>query len=373
MLRSLSDKNLDITVGVVEDSGALKNQLPDYVKVVTLSQLNEHWWHLGRTNVFLRSIIKPANWTKLFSLPYLLLKSKIKGSLLPLYSHYITADKEPPYNPYDIAIQYQAPSEILDYYTSHIVRTRKRWSWIHFDVAKFFMRQSSGEECYTLFDKIMVVSEPSLHSFIKRFPHLEEKTELFHNIVERERIKSLSKQFVPFDKKGGKHRNITTIGRLRTIKGQDIAIEAAAILKKQGYDFDWWMVGDGSSRNELEQLAIRSGISEKIHFTGNQANPYPYILHSDIYVQPSRSEGHSLTVVEARVFNIPIATTGFPTAHTILDGIDNCAVAEGFEPAQLARAIAKIWDTPVLDTDGIEQDNDADRLEKLVRQFHTEV
>lgn len=46
---------------------------------------------------------------------------------------------------------------------------------------------------------------------------------------------------------------ITTVGRLVTQKGYDIAIEAARILKEQGADFTWMVCGEGPERKMLEK------------------------------------------------------------------------------------------------------------------------
>ena len=43
----------------------------------------------------------------------------------------------------------------------------------------------------------------------------------------------------------------------------------------------------------------------------------------DIYVQPSRYEGHSVTVREAQILGKPVIITNYPTAKSqIQDGVD---------------------------------------------------
>ena len=56
---------------------------------------------------------------------------------------------------------------------------------------------------------------------------------------------------------------------------------------------------------------------------GKKSNPYPYIKACDIYVQPSRYEGKSVTVREAQMLCKPVVVTNYPTASSqIRDGID---------------------------------------------------
>ena len=46
---------------------------------------------------------------------------------------------------------------------------------------------------------------------------------------------------------------ILTVGRLYREKGQDIIPEVARQLKKEGYDFKWYLIGEGSIRKEIEK------------------------------------------------------------------------------------------------------------------------
>ena len=53
---------------------------------------------------------------------------------------------------------------------------------------------------------------------------------------------------------------------------------------------------------------------------GVKENPYPYIKKADIYVQPSRYEGKSIAIDEAKILKKPIVVTNFSTAK---DQIEN--------------------------------------------------
>ena len=53
---------------------------------------------------------------------------------------------------------------------------------------------------------------------------------------------------------------------------------------------------------------------------GMQDNPYPYIRQADLYVQPSRFEGHCVTVLEARLLAVPILATRNAAEEQLEDG-----------------------------------------------------
>ena len=78
---------------------------------------------------------------------------------------------------------------------------------------------------------------------------------------------------------------------------------------------------------------------------GEKANPYPYIRHCDLYIQPSRYEGKSIAVREAQILHKPVVITRFPTADSQLkDGIDGLIVPMNNEDC--AEGIAMLLGNP---------------------------
>ena len=60
---------------------------------------------------------------------------------------------------------------------------------------------------------------------------------------------------------------------------------------------------------------------------GKKDNPYPYIKHCDIYIQPSRVEGRCVTVTEAQILSKPVIITDYGTANAQLrNGYDGIIV-----------------------------------------------
>ena len=68
-------------------------------------------------------------------------------------------------------------------------------------------------------------------------------------------------------------------------------------------------------------------MEDHVIILGKKTNHYPYIKACDIYVQPSRYEGKSVTVREAQMLCKPIVVTNYPTASSqIKDGVDGVIV-----------------------------------------------
>lgn len=121
--------------------------------------------------------------------------------------------------------------------------------------------------------------------------------------------------------------NLVTIGRLSHQKGFDIAIKAAAILVEKGYDVKWYVLGEGEERIALEQSIKEHKLTANFILLGIKENPYPYINNATIYVQPSRFEGKSLAIDEAKILHKPILTANFTSAKDQIEsGINGLIV-----------------------------------------------
>lgn len=138
------------------------------------------------------------------------------------------------------------------------------------------------------------------------YPDAKGKISIVENYTDKELITSQSKEFsIPDADK----TVICSCGRLSPVKGFDMAVKAAKILKENGVDFIWYFVGDGPERSKIEKLISDYSLENKIVITGMQKNPYPYISACDIYVQPSYEEALGLTILEAHRLNKPVITT----------------------------------------------------------------
>ena len=76
-------------------------------------------------------------------------------------------------------------------------------------------------------------------------------------------------------------------------------------------------------KEKIVSLISDLGVEEEFVLLGEKSNPYPYIGQCDIYVQPSRYEGKSIAIDEAKCLCRPIVTTNFTTvADQITDGVN---------------------------------------------------
>jgi glycosyltransferase involved in cell wall biosynthesis len=94
-------------------------------------------------------------------------------------------------------------------------------------------------------------------------------------------------------------------------------------------DLKWYLIGFGSDKQLIRQKIAEAGMEEHVIMLGKKDNPYPYIKACDVYVQPSRYEGKSVTVREAQVLCKPVIVTSYPTARSqVRNGVDGIIVPQ---------------------------------------------
>lgn len=91
-------------------------------------------------------------------------------------------------------------------------------------------------------------------------------------------------------------------------KGQHILVLAGKQLKEEGFtNFSITFIGNGSSREYLEQLVKNNNLQQEIMFLGMKDQQYinDHLCEYDLFVQPSIYEGFGLTVAEAMAAKVP--------------------------------------------------------------------
>jgi glycosyltransferase involved in cell wall biosynthesis len=97
-------------------------------------------------------------------------------------------------------------------------------------------------------------------------------------------------------------------------KGVNDLLEAFAILES---DEALVYVG-GGEENALRQTVVSLGLQDRVHFTGFQINPYPWIRHAKLLVLPSSEEAMGYVLMEAAALGCGVVATDFPAAYEFL-------------------------------------------------------
>lgn len=215
------------------------------------------------------------------------------------------------YDTYDLAIGWGQGVPVK--FVANKVTAEKKAVWINADYEAVGHRREDDFDNFGKVDYIVSVSDKQNENMIGLFPEYREKCRVIYDINNAALIEKMSEAENAFTDYNG--FKIVTVGRLNELKGQDMAVDAAKILKDKGLQFRWYAVGDGPLRAKLENRIHQSGLENDFILMGAKANPYPYMKACDVYVQTSRFEGFCLTLTEARILNKLCVTTEFECVY----------------------------------------------------------
>lgn len=85
-------------------------------------------------------------------------------------------------------------------------------------------------------------------------------------------------------------------------------LDAARILKQDGWEINWLILGKGYEYDSLIRKKEQYGL-DNVHFLGFRKNPYAYMRAADIVGALSEYEGFSLTIVESLLSGTPVIST----------------------------------------------------------------
>ena len=168
--------------------------------------------------------------------------------------------------------------------------------------------------------------------------------------VERGKIRHIPSgiepaRFISADSQKLPSRDPLVIGSaavLEARKGHEFLLEAAALLKTDGFHLTYRIAGAGPLRHQLEQQAAHLGLQEEVHFLGFVSDIAKFLADIDIFVMPSLHEGLGVAVLEAMAAGKPvIASRVGGLAESVADDVTGILVPPANATA-LAQALAKL-------------------------------
>lgn len=268
------------------------------------------------------------------------------------YSHKFTCPLMPKIRPeieYDLAVSFLTPH----YFVAEKVRAKKKIAWIHTDYSRVQINRASELRMWDRYDHIVSISDAVTDSFLGLLPELKNKIIQIENILPEKLIRRQAEAFSTEKEMPKRGIRLLSIGRYCTAKNFDNVPDMCARLLQSGLDVYWYIIGFGPDEALIRQKIAEANMEERVILLGKKENPYPYIKACDLYVQPSRYEGKSVTVREAQLLGRPVVIARYATSSSQLedgaDGVivpmDNVGCAEGIaallgDPERMARLSA---------------------------------
>ena len=155
---------------------------------------------------------------------------------------------------------------------------------------------------------------------------------------------------------GGKHDIDKRALRLVTIsdfikrKRIDLCIECAKLLKKDGYDFKWHIIGDGPLFNEISGMIKANELESMVLLPGHLIDVRPNLAASDIFVLLSMQEGLPRSLLEAGAMGIPAVVSDIRGNRDLIESNKNSFLSPAGNYRAATECIKRLLDDTQLRT-----------------------
>ena len=298
-------KKYDVTILTIYAKGEFEKKLSPNVKLKTIYnfQFND------------MSNIKK----KITALKLLLLKKHF-------YKKYVKED-------YDIEIAFlEGPiTRLLGVKNKN---TRKI-AWVHNDITKVFgndlkakIKVAIDKKTYGKYQTLVFVSKDNKEKFTKIYKDIRNEylepvhKRVIYNYINPKLVEEGAKEVIE-ENLPNNIPTFLTVARLTKQKAIDRIIRAHKKLISKGFKHEFYVIGDGPERENLEKQILDLKVEKTFHLLGKKENPYPYFKVADCILLSSDYEGYPVVFTEAMVLNKPIITTN-------VSGSDNIKGKYGF-------------------------------------------
>lgn len=136
----------------------------------------------------------------------------------------------------------------------------------------------------------------------------------------------------------------SSVGRLVSIKGYDVLINAAKLACRRIPNLVWVIIGEGNVKKNLENQIRAEGLNERVILAGQfeREDVLSAVKSSTLFVMPSRYEGTPIALLEAALVGCPIlasAVGGIP--ELVTDG-EHALLVPPDDPEALANGAVSL-------------------------------
>ena len=222
---------------------------------------------------------------------------------------------------------------------------RGKSSWL----SKYICRKS-----YQNYDAIIAQSNDMSNDLTYNWGVSDSKINVINNPIS---IKKIQERIIgcarPADMPKGNLPVYLSAGRLSYQKGYDTILKRLSEMKPK-IPFEYYIIGDGESKEEIIGLIEKYKLSNTVKLLGFKSNPYDYISNCDALVLSSRYEGFPNIVLEANALGKPVFTNRCPGGinEIIENGING--IACDFEKQSCFEKGLKVFQQTAFDSVKIE-------------------
>ena len=173
-----------------------------------------------------------------------------------------------------------------------------------FKLFSFMIKKS-----YVSATHIVSVSDILTHTICKVYSIDKDKITTIKNGVDFELIEKAHLSNNSLYSKYSTYKKIIAIGRLEIEKDFKTILKAFNIVRRKFHDSILILVGDGSDKENLKNLARELNIQNITFFLGWKENIFKDLKRSDLFVFSSYTEGFGRVILEAMASRVPVIAT----------------------------------------------------------------
>lgn len=327
LFQKIDPKQYELSLFILTGQGELVGQVPERVKI-----LNKKYYPIsvhdrqGKKRLFKTvmkaMLVRGTGWKRMRYMLRCLRGMADQGNIQKdkLFWKILSDGAQRLEQEYDLAVAYLEGG--ASYYVAAYVKAKRKAAFVHINYTLAGYNRELDEDCYLAFDQIFTVAEDVKEVFLSVYPECKDRTEVFNNLIDREKIIRRSQEGGGFTDDYNGYR-ILTVGRLVTQKALTVAVEAMKRLKTVGRPFRWYVLGEGEMRKKLEEQIRVLELEEDFMLLGTVSNPFPYYTQCDLYVHTSYFEGKSIAIEEAQILGCAILVTDHSGVRDqVEDGVD---------------------------------------------------
>jgi glycosyltransferase involved in cell wall biosynthesis len=195
---------------------------------------------------------------------------------------------------------------------------------------------------FTFFDAVAPLSM-ELHAGLQRIPRMTSRLHFIPNGVDLDEVDAASGDVEDLSEwRSRGYQIIGYVGQLIRRKSVDTLIRAFARIDPKRKLL--CIVGDGSERQALEDLAQQLGVGEHVRFFGYRPDRIRLMKSMDAFVLPSTLEGIPRCLLEAMAAGVAAVATNIPGCQELISDGDTGMLFDVFDDACLASKLRRLLD-----------------------------
>lgn len=246
----------------------------------------------------------------------------------------------------DVFIDYDAGA------TKYIenIEADKKVVWIHNSIPNLKKSESKIKRFgkrLEKYDRIVAICDEMKEELKDIYPNLKDKIIRIYNPFNFSRVLNLKDDMSELTEKDKELLNedyCIAISRLDIVqKDYKTLLKAFKILKSKGINKKLYIVGDGPSKEEIENMIKEYDIIEEVKLLGRFKNPYVWLNNADFFIHSSKYEGFGLVLIEAAILDKLIISSNCPVGPTeILENGKSGILFNVGDSQELAEKIEKV-------------------------------